>query len=115
MSQLYAVMGKYADAISEYQKALPTSGSWNADAKGFGSLFSSGMLNQRSKTGYEPESFIAIGFAIAGDRQQTFDWLNKAVQNEDDQIGAVIRYPMFDGLRSDPRYADIMHRLGLPQ
>jgi serine/threonine-protein kinase len=113
LSQLYAVMGRFADAVSEYQKTLPMPGSWNADAKGFGSLFAAGLMDRRSKTGYEPESFIAIGFAVAGDRQQSFEWLAKAVENEDDQLGTVIRYPMFDGMRSDPRYADLMHRIGL--
>jgi len=113
LSSLYAVMGRFAEAVSEYQKSLPMPGSWNADAKGFGGLFAAGMLEQRSKTGYEPESFIAIGFAIAGDRQRSFEWLAKAVENEDDQLGTVIRYPMFDGMRSDPRYADLMHRIGL--
>jgi eukaryotic-like serine/threonine-protein kinase len=115
LSQLYAVMGRFADAASEYQKSLPMPGSWNADAKGFGNLFAAGLLDRRSKTGYEPESFIAIGFAVAGDRQQTFAWLEKAIENEDDQLACVIRYPMFDGIRADPRYADLMHRIGLPQ
>jgi serine/threonine protein kinase/tetratricopeptide (TPR) repeat protein len=115
MSQLYAVMGRFSDAVSEYQKALPMAGSWNADAKSFGSLVATGLLDRRSKTGYEPESFIAIGFAVAGDREQTFAYLERAVQNEDDQLACVIRYPMFDGIRTDPRYADIMRRIGLSQ
>jgi eukaryotic-like serine/threonine-protein kinase len=112
-SQLYAVMGRFSDAVNEYQKALPMAGSWNADAKGYGSLLAAGLLDRRSKIGYEPESFIAVGFAIAGDRQQTFAWLEKAVENEDDQLACVIRYPMFDGIRSDPRYPEIMRRIGL--
>ena len=78
-------------------------------------LFAAGLLDKRNKTGYEPESFIASGYAVAGDRQQTFDWLEKAVENEDDQLGAAIRYPVFDEIRSDPRYPDIMRRVGLPQ
>ncbi len=115
LSQLYAVMGRFTEAVSEYQKVLPMPGSWTPDAKGYGQLVTAALLDKRSKTGYEPESFIASGFAVAGDRQQTFDWLEKAVENEDDQIGSAIRYPMFDGIRSDPRYADVMHRIGLSQ
>jgi len=113
LSTLYAVMGRFSEANSEYQKALPTPGTWSADAKGFGRLFTAGLLDKRSKVGYEPESFIAIGFAVAGDRERTFEWLKKGVENEDDQLGCVLRYPMFDGIRSDPRYADIMGRIGL--
>jgi eukaryotic-like serine/threonine-protein kinase len=115
LSELYAGTGRFADAVSEYKKNASMPGSWTADAKGYGQLVTAELLDQRSKTGYEPESFIASGFAVAGDRKQTFDWLNKAVENEDDQLGSVMRYPMFDGIRSDPRYADIMRRIGLPQ
>ena len=113
LSTLYAVMGRFTEANSEYQKALPTPGTWSTDAKGFGRLFAAGLLDRRSRVGYEPESFIAIGFAFAGDREQMFQWLEKGVENEDDQLGCVLRYPMFDGIRSDPRYADIMRRVGL--
>ena len=113
LSQLYAVMGRFADAVSEYQKVFSVPGSWTADARGYGRLFAAGLLDKRSKTGYEPESFIASGFAAAGDRQQMFDWLEKGVEGEDDSLGSSIRYPMFDGIRSDPRYLDLMQRIGL--
>jgi serine/threonine protein kinase/tetratricopeptide (TPR) repeat protein len=113
LSQLYAVMGRFPEAVSEYQKVFSVPGSWTADAKGYGRLFSAGLIEKRSKTGYEPESFIAIGFAVAGDRQQTFEWLQKAVENEDDQLGTVLRYPMLDGIHSDPRYTGLIQRIGL--
>ena len=113
LSQLYGVMGRFPEANSEVQTVLPTPGSWSGDAKGYGQLFATGLMNKRSKTGYEPESFIAAGFAMAGDREQMFEWLEKGVENQDDQLGSVLRYPMFDGIRSDPRYADIMRRIGL--
>jgi serine/threonine protein kinase/tetratricopeptide (TPR) repeat protein len=115
LSELYAGTGRFAEAVSEYKKNASMPGSWSGDAKGYGRLVTAELLDQRSKTGYEPESFIASGFAVAGDRQQTFDWLEKAVENEDDQLGTAIRYPMFDGIRTDPRYPDLMRRLGLPE
>jgi serine/threonine protein kinase/tetratricopeptide (TPR) repeat protein len=115
LSMLYAVMGRFAEAVSEYQKAFPMPGSTAADAKDFGQLFTAGLLDSRHRTGYEPESSIACGFAVAGDRQKTLEWLEKAVENEDDQLATAIRYPMFDGVRSDPRYVNLMRRIGLPQ
>jgi TolB-like protein/thioredoxin-like negative regulator of GroEL len=113
LSELYGVMGRFSEANSEFQKALPTPGTWSADAKGFGRLVTTGLIDKRNKTGYEPESFIASGFAAAGDREQMFEWLEKGVENEDDQLGCLMRYPMFDPYHSDPRYADILRRIGL--
>jgi serine/threonine protein kinase/tetratricopeptide (TPR) repeat protein len=115
LSMLYAAMGKFAEAESEYQKAFPTPGSWTTSAKGYGQLFSAALLQSRRRTGYEPASSIAFGFAAAGDRQQALAWLEKGVEDEDDQLAAVIRYPIFDSIRSDVRYANLMRRIDLPQ
>jgi hypothetical protein len=107
--------GKFAEAVSEWQKFESTPGSWSADAKGYGHLVTTALLNDQKQTGYAPASFIASGFAVAGDRENTFLWLNKAVAEQDDQLGGFVRYPLFDGVRSDPRYAAIMHQIGLPE
>ena len=58
---------------------------------------------------------IAVGFALAGDRNQAFESLEKAFAEEDDELIFAIRYPAFDSIRSDPRYADLTRRLGLPE
>jgi adenylate cyclase len=115
LSWLYVATGKYADAVSEWQKFMFLTGSWSADAKGYGTLVTTSLLDARKRIGYEPGSFIASGFAVAGDREKTFEWLDKAVLEEDDQLAVYLRYPLFDGIRSDPRYADLMHRLRLPE
>jgi eukaryotic-like serine/threonine-protein kinase len=115
LSELYASTGKFADAVSEWQKFEPMPGSWNADTKGYGLLVATALLNDQKKTGYAPATFIASGFAVADDRANTFLWLDKAVAEEDDQLGGAIRYPMFDGIRSDPRYAAIMREIGPPE
>ena len=115
LSQLYAAMGRFGDAVSEYQKDHPLPGSWSPDAKGYGLFVVAGLTEDRNKTGYAAESFIAAGFATAGDRESTFQWLEKAVVSGDDQLANSVRYPMFDAYRSDPRYADIMRRIGLPE
>jgi hypothetical protein len=63
----------------------------------------------------DPVSAIALGFALGGDRDKAFEQLDKAFADQDDELIFGIRYPGFDSLRSDPRYADLMRRLGLPE
>ena len=115
LAQVYAELGKFADAEKEWQIFAPSSKKVSEDAKGFGQLVVETFTVQQEKTGHAPESFFALGYAIAGDRAKTFEWLNKAVAAEDDQLGFHIRYPAFAPYRSDPRFAEITRQLGLPQ
>jgi hypothetical protein len=60
-------------------------------------------------------SAVAVASAISGDRDQAFEYLEKAYSDGDDELLLVIRFPALDSLRSDPRYADLTRRLGLPE
>jgi hypothetical protein len=46
---------------------------------------------------------------------QAYQYLEKAYSDEDLELLIVIRLPAFDPIRSDPRYADPIRRLGLPE
>jgi hypothetical protein len=48
-------------------------------------------------------------------RNKTFEYLDKGLSEEDSELILGIRFPALDSIRSDPRYADLMHRLGLPE
>ena len=71
------------------------------------------MLATQDKGG-DPAN-VALSFAIARDREKTFEWLERAFKDEDVELIPDIRFPPFDFIRSDPRYADLMRKLGLPQ
>jgi len=59
--------------------------------------------------------FIGGLYAVLGDKDKTFEWLEKAYREQDVLMPSFIRGPFFDSIRSDPRYADLMRRLGVPQ
>ena len=60
-------------------------------------------------------SEIAGSFAFIGDTNKAFEYLERGFSEEDPDLILCIRFPAFDSIRSDPRYADFMRRLGLPQ
>jgi thioredoxin-like negative regulator of GroEL len=62
-----------------------------------------------------PPTNLAVVYALAGDRSKAFEYLEKARAEQDSELLACIRFPAFDLLHSDPRYAEFMRTLGLPQ
>jgi eukaryotic-like serine/threonine-protein kinase len=73
------------------------------------------LLAQRiNKTGYVSPYEIAGLYADLGDKEHAFEWLNTAYQERDALYGIRTDFIM-DSLRSDPRYAELIRRVGLPQ
>ena len=67
------------------------------------------------KTGYFSAFEIAELYAGLGDKTQTFHWLNTAYQEHDWLLITLKTNPELDPLRSDPRFAELMRKVGLPQ
>jgi TolB-like protein len=59
-----------------------------------------------------PIAFVAI-YAGLGDADAAFDWLETAYRLRDDKLFALTVMPFLDPLRSDPRFAQFVHRMGL--
>jgi tetratricopeptide (TPR) repeat protein len=68
-----------------------------------------------SKRRYEDPAFIGFIYAAMGDKDQAFAWLEKGYKEKSDSIQYLKTSHMVDPLRSDPRYADMLKRMGLPQ
>jgi TolB-like protein/DNA-binding winged helix-turn-helix (wHTH) protein/tetratricopeptide (TPR) repeat protein len=72
------------------------------------------QLKTLSKEKYVVPVDIAIIYTGLGDRNSAFQWLEKAYQERTARI-TELSEPHFDSLRSDPRFPDLMRRIGLPQ
>jgi TolB-like protein/DNA-binding winged helix-turn-helix (wHTH) protein/Flp pilus assembly protein TadD len=70
-------------------------------------------LKSHSNATYSHGSEIATVYAALGDSNQAILWLEKAYE-ERFNPGVLLR-PGFDPLRPDPRFQDIVRRVGLPQ
>jgi hypothetical protein len=71
-------------------------------------------LNDARKHAPVGEMLWAISAALAGDREQTIALLQKGAANHAAEFSYGVRDPLFDFVRSDPRYIETMKRVGLP-
>jgi TolB-like protein/tetratricopeptide (TPR) repeat protein len=74
-----------------------------------------GELKRREKAGYVPAAAFVNAYLGLDDREQAFAWLERAYQEHSYILQLVKVHPYFDPLRGDPRFADLVHRVGLDQ
>jgi len=68
-----------------------------------------------SSTGnsYLAPADLAMSYAVIGEKERAFAWLEKAYQQHDPALAQLKVDPSVDNLRSDPRYPALLKRLGL--
>jgi eukaryotic-like serine/threonine-protein kinase len=119
----YDAQGMYDKAVNAYEQFFTLNGAPAVAAELKRVYAASGVrgarqwwIQQRSdpaRPPYDPYS-VAINYLGLGDKDNAFLWLDKAYDQRD--IGFInIKDPVFDSVRSDPRYLDLLHRIGFPQ
>lgn len=72
------------------------------------------QLNKLSKQRHVPAAYMAKIYAGLGEKEKAFEWLEKAYEDRSILSGGIIKVnPIFDPVRSDPRFADLLRRVGL--
>jgi TolB-like protein/DNA-binding winged helix-turn-helix (wHTH) protein/Flp pilus assembly protein TadD len=123
LAQAYLQIHMYDEAVAELQKAVQLSGRSPTCIANLARAFvASGNrkeavqllkeLKKRASPGYSNASEIAMIYASFGDMEQAMSWLEKGYE-ERFNPGVLLR-PGFDPLRSDSRFQDLLHRIGLP-
>jgi TolB-like protein/Tfp pilus assembly protein PilF len=70
-------------------------------------------LKRRNAAGYVPAGAFVNAYLGLDDREQAFFWLEQAFREKSTILQFVKTHPYFDPLRSDPRFVDLVHRVGL--
>ena len=123
LATVYHAKGNYAEAIAEYRKALALSDDPWVKALLARSLAKSGQrdeaikilgeLQSESAHRYVPSSGFAIVYAALGEKDKAFVWLEKDVTERTPRPALFSVNPVFDDLRDDPRFADLVRRIAL--
>ncbi len=70
-------------------------------------------LNELSKQRYVLPYCFAVIYAGLGEKDQAFAYLQKAYEERDSWMGHLKVEPRMNSLRSDPRFTDLLRRVGL--
>ncbi|HEX8773169.1 MAG TPA: protein kinase [Pyrinomonadaceae bacterium] len=124
LGQVYERQGRYEEAIAQYRRAMQLSSNlWIMPGLGH-ALAMTGQrdaarqildeLIEMSRERYVSPYFIAEVYRGLGEIDRTFEWLEKAYEHHSDWLVWLGVEPALDGLRRDPRFTDLMRRVGLP-
>jgi len=119
----YLKEARYSEAIAELQKAVELSGRerWPLRDLGYGYAISGKRAEAEAiikelvgkyENGRALGQDLAAVYAGLGEKDQAFAWLEKDFQTRSGLLAWTRWAPAFESLRSDPRYTDLLRRMG---
>ena len=120
----YEQKGMLDEASAEFEKAIKVSGNVTFAKAGLGHLYAASgeraraeeviaELDQISKSRYVPAYDVAVIHAGLGDKDQAFEWLDRAYQEHSSWLAYLRVEPRLDTLRSHSRFAALLKRVAL--
>lgn len=125
LGKSYEIMGRYEEALGALRRAGETGSPTQAvSLSGYTYAISgrkqdakrilSELLARRERT-YVPPHNIALVYYGLGDTDEALKWLERAYEERDPHLVLLGAEPNWDSLRTDPRFTDLVKRLGLSQ
>ena len=129
LANVYWAEHKYPEAIQGFKTGAQLEGNKNGAAfataldEGFRSGGWPGALrraieialaHRKAKGSYIPSYQISRLYADLGDKDHAFEWLDTAYQEHDALLEGLRTDFVFDSLHSDPRYAELVRKIGFP-
>jgi TolB-like protein/Tfp pilus assembly protein PilF len=103
------LFGTEPKKLSQLKQAIAKSGAqgyWRQTLENY---------KESARSTYVPSVLVAEACVRVGDKQCAFEWLERGFEERDDLMINLKVQPAFDSLRSDPRFQDLIRRVGIPQ
>lgn len=124
LAQAYQQKGMFEQAIAECQRALELQGNASRMASLGHAYALAGRkrearevlakLEALSRSRYIPPYHTALIYAGLGQNDEAFDWLEEAYRERFWMMAFLQVDPRLDALRPDPRFTDLLRRMGFP-
>lgn len=127
LGRAYEAKGMLPEAIAEFKRVLELENGVAENSCNLGHAYAlSGQRSEAEKIiaqlkdpstqTYLPPYNMATIYAGLKDKDQAFAWLSRAYDERSDNLVLFIKVdPQMDNLRSDPRFGELLRRIGLPQ
>jgi TolB-like protein/Tfp pilus assembly protein PilF len=125
LKSAYHYKQMYEEALEIWKRSFVAKGDREAEealARGYAEAGYSGALSRvaemliaRSSTTYVTPWQIGTLFTRAGKNDEALEWLEKAYEAHDPNMPYISVDPIFDGLRDDPRFQELLRQMNLPQ
>src|SRR4029077_12141945 len=124
MGRVLSLMGKYELAIESLQRARALGGDLPNILSALGEVLvragrrveALGMLRElevMSQTRWVPSSCFAILHLGLGDHPAALEYLEAATDAREMTVAGLKVHPLYDPLRSEPRFVRLLERIGL--
>jgi len=124
LGMAYVQKGMYEEAVEEFQESMTLSVENAVDLALIGHVYAVtgrkdeamniiGKLEELSKLEYVAPTLMALIYAGLGQKDKAFKWLEEAYEKGDHMLIYLKVEPELDSLRSDPRFAELLEKIGL--
>jgi len=124
LADSYLGKGLYEEAVATLQKSLILEGASEEEVVGLADAYATSgemgywqwqldYVKERAKQAYVRPIAFAEFYAQLGEKDQAFEWLEKAYQERDGGLVFLNVRQEWDPLRDDPRFQDLLRRMNL--
>ncbi len=126
LARALALQGQHGEATPEFQRALDLSEgnsselaavAWGHATAGRAAEARKALaeLKERAAQTYVQPIWIAVVHAALGEKDEAFQLLQQGFEHRSGWLAYLKVDPLFDPLRSDARFTDLLRRVGLPE